>query len=107
MNKVLAVVTVLAAILFAGNASAGGGPDIAAGERLAQDNCARCHAIGRTGKSPFPPAPPFRTFAQKWPLENIEEALAEGIVVGHKLMPAFQLSPEQIDNLMAYLETLQ
>lgn len=85
---------------------AGGAPDVDAGERLAQENCARCHAIGPTGKSPFEPAPPFRSFARKWPLENIEEALAEGIVVGHKAMPAFELTTEQIDDLIAYLSTL-
>ena len=87
-------------------ARAGGAPDVEAGLKLAQENCARCHAIGLTGKSPFRPAPPFRTFARKWPLENLEEALAEGIVVGHREMPAFELTPEQIDNLIAYLSTL-
>lgn len=107
MKKVLATIAVPAAMMIAGSASAGGAPDIDAGELLAQQNCAQCHAVGRTGTSPFESAPPFRTFARKWPLENIEEALAEGIVVGHKAMPAFELTTEQIGDLIAYLETLQ
>lgn len=86
---------------------AGGGPDIEAGASLAAKLCARCHATGTTGPSPHEAAPPFRTFAQKWPLENLEEALAEGIVVGHPAMPVFELSTGEIDDLIGYLGTLQ
>jgi len=80
--------------------------DPKAGHQFAEQNCARCHAIGRTGASPFKDAPPFRLFAQRWPLEDVEEALAEGIVTGHKDMPEFELTPEQIGDLIAYLRTL-
>ena len=86
---------------------AGGGPDIEAGASLAAKLCARCHAIGATGTSPHEAAPQSQTFAQKWPLENLEEALAEGIVVGHPAMPVFELSTDEIDNLIGYLGTLQ
>ncbi|MBT5456158.1 MAG: c-type cytochrome [Rhodospirillaceae bacterium] len=55
------------------------GVDTEAGRQFAEGKCARCHAVGRTGPSPYGAAPPFRTFAQRWPLESIEEALAEGI----------------------------
>lgn len=81
--------------------------DIAAGRQFAEQNCARCHAIGQTGASPFDPAPAFRTFAKLWPLESLEESLAEGIVVGHPAMPEFQLTPTQIGNFIGYLETIQ
>ncbi len=79
--------------------------DPEAGHMLVQDNCARCHAIEATGDSPNPDAPPMRTFASKWPLENLEEALAEGIVVGHEgmEMPEFVFEPEQISDILAYL----
>ena len=87
-------------------AFAGGAPDVEAGAHIAQTFCAKCHAVGKTGESPFEPAPPFRTFQQKWPLEDIEEALAEGIVVGHDAMPAFELSENQIADLIGYLHTL-
>lgn len=80
--------------------------DIAGGKALAEKLCARCHAVYKEGKSPNAKAPPFRTFVQKWPLENLEEALAEGIVVGEHIMPEFELSPEKIDRLLAYIGSL-
>ena len=76
------------------------------GAELAQKMCARCHSVEITGVSPFPEAPPFREFAGKWPLESLEEALAEGIVVGHPAMPEFMLEPKDIQNLLSYLATL-
>jgi cytochrome c len=96
-----------AALLFGAAAAFAAEPDVVAGRAFAEKNCSRCHAIGKTGASPFKPAPPFRTFAAKWPLEDIEESLAEGIVVGHPAMPEFTLSPDEIDNLIAYLKTIQ
>lgn len=83
-------------------------PDVAAGRAIAEANCARCHAIGESGDSPNPAAPPFRTLKTKWPVENLEEALAEGIVVGHETveMPEFEFDPEQIGDFIAYLKTL-
>jgi mono/diheme cytochrome c family protein len=76
------------------------------GKALAALNCARCHALGREGESPMEGAPPFREFAAKWPLDALEEALAEGIVTGHPEMPEFKLTPDQISAFIAYLETL-
>jgi mono/diheme cytochrome c family protein len=78
-----------------------------AGHRLVEANCARCHAIDRTGDSPLPIAPPFRTLHTRYPVENLAEALAEGIMVGHPTMPEFRLDPDQIENLIAYLKTLE
>ncbi|MBG0808675.1 cytochrome c [Methylosinus sp. H3A] len=79
------------------------------GRAIANANCSRCHAIGARGKSPNPASPPFRTLAKKYPLDNLEEALAEGIVVGHGGldMPRFEFSPGQIEALLAYLTSIQ
>lgn len=81
--------------------------DQSLGHVFATDNCARCHAIGQTGNSPYAKAPPFRAVARKYPLEDLSEALAEGIVTGHNTMPEFTLSTRQIDDLLAYLDTLK
>jgi len=81
-------------------------PEIAAGKILAEKLCAKCHAISTTGASPEAKAPPLRTFVQKWPVEDLEEALAEGIVVGHKIMPEFELEPDDITNLLSYIGSL-
>ena len=77
------------------------------GKAYAQSHCARCHAIDRTGESPLQIAPPFRTLHLRYPVETLAEALAEGIYTGHAEMPAFELSPEQIHDLLSYLKTLE
>src|SRR5215211_459955 len=92
-------------VVLALPAFAQGNPQV--GQRLVEANCARCHAVGRTGDSPLPIAPPFRTLHTRYPVENLAEALAEGIVTGHPTMPEFRLDPDQIDNLIAYLKTLE
>lgn len=82
-------------------------PDIEAGRQIAERHCARCHAIGRQGESTHEDAPPFRTFGDDWPIESLEEALAEDIVVGHPDMPVFAFEPDEISDLLAYLATLR
>ena len=78
----------------------------AEGKELAQKHCARCHAVDRDDQSALRAAPPLRTFASKWPLESLEEALAEGIVTGHPDMPVFQFKPPQIAALIEYLHEI-
>lgn len=82
-------------------------PDIAHGQALIEANCATCHAAGRTGDSPHPEAPAFRTLSQRYPIETLEEALAEGIVTGHPDMPEFVATPDQIADIVAFLESIQ
>ena len=79
------------------------------GLKIAQGNCASCHAVGSTGDSTNPKSPPFRTLAQRYPLGDLEESLGEGIMVGHEgpEMPTFAFSPGQIADLMAYLGAIQ
>lgn len=77
------------------------------GQKLAQKLCSNCHAINKEDISKNKKAPPFRTLSEKWPLENLEEALAEGIVVGHDDMPEFKFNPDEIADFIAFLESLQ
>ena len=77
-----------------------------AGRALAEKHCGECHAIDATGDSPHKEAPPFRTFVTRWPLESLEESLAEGIVTGHPDMPAIVLEPDEIGALIEHLHTL-
>jgi mono/diheme cytochrome c family protein len=77
------------------------------GKAFARTQCARCHAIGRLGVSPLAAAPPFRSLHLRYPIATLGEALAEGIYTGHADMPAFELTPEQIHDLLSYLKTLQ
>jgi mono/diheme cytochrome c family protein len=77
------------------------------GKAFARANCARCHAIDRVSRSPHQLAPPFRTLHERYPIETLGEALAEGIYTGHTDMPAFELNPGQIHDLLSYLKTLE
>ena len=74
-----------------------------------KDRCGRCHAIGKTGESTNPKSPPFRYLSRRYPLADLEEALAEGIIVGHEgvEMPHFQFSQPMIAALMAYMDAVQ
>ena len=78
------------------------------GETLVKANCADCHAVLRTGDSPNAKAPPFRTLGQRYKLDDLQEALAEGIVVGHggAEMPHFIFEPTEIDDIIAYLKSI-
>jgi len=82
---------------------------VSSGREIADTFCSRCHAIGAHGKSPNPKSPPFRLLGKKYPLSNLEEALSEGIVVGHEgeEMPPFAFSAQQIEALLAYLASVQ
>lgn len=78
------------------------------GLAFAREHCAVCHAVGPTGASPRAAAPPFRVIARRYPPEHLQEALAEGIVVGHDSgMPEFRLAPRDIDDVIAHLRRLR
>jgi cytochrome c len=77
------------------------------GHAYARAHCARCHAIDLKSASPLAIAPPFRTLHERYPVESLAEALAEGIVTGHNEMPEFRLEPDQIGDLIAFLKSLE
>jgi hypothetical protein len=52
-------------------------------------------------------APPFRELHKRYPIESLAEAFAEGISTGHPTMPEFQLPPDQINDLLSFMRTLQ
>jgi cytochrome c len=79
----------------------------AKGEGLVRKDCSSCHAIGREGDSPHPEAPPFRTLSSKYPVEDLAESLAEGIVSGHPDMPIFAFSPHDVAAIIDYLQSIQ
>lgn len=69
------------------------------GKRLALTYCARCHSIDKVTPSPLRIAPPFRTLHEHYPVESLQEALAEGIVTGHPSMPQFSFDADQVGDL--------
>ncbi len=103
-NGTTMLVLTLVAWVSPGAASAA---DAAAGRAFARENCSRCHAIDRVGASPLRKAPPFREIARRYRIADLEESLAEGIVTGHPGMPEFELTPRQIDDLLAHMRRLR
>jgi mono/diheme cytochrome c family protein len=77
------------------------------GETLLTTNCAPCHAVGRTGDSPRPDAPTFRSLSKKYPIETLAESLAEGLFTGHPDMPEFTFEAPDVGAIIAYLESIQ
>jgi cytochrome c len=77
------------------------------GRSIAEANCAACHAIGRTGQSPAPNAPTFRTVLKRYSAEMLSTELTEGMRVAHGAMPQFQFRPEAVDSLIAYMRSIE
>lgn len=77
------------------------------GEADVRRRCSSCHAVALADTSPNPNAPALRTIGARYPVDNLEEAFAEGIMVSHdQAMPAFVLSPEETSDILAYLKEL-
>ncbi len=81
--------------------------DLARGAGLLEKNCGSCHASGRTDVSRDKDAPAFRTLGQRYPIDSLEEALAEGMLSGHPDMPEFSFDADDVGAIIAYLKSIQ
>jgi len=117
MKLVLALTT--AGFLALGGCAAGGqdgeaaaplGPtpfgSVAIGGNLVRQQCAGCHAVELTGDSPMKAAPPFREMGRTYPVRDLQEALAEGLVTAHPAMPRIELEANDVAHVIAYLESV-
>ncbi|WP_291535294.1 cytochrome c [Brevundimonas sp.] len=77
------------------------------GRAFAQAQCSACHAIGPEGTSPLSQAPPLRDLSQRYPVEELGEAFAEGFSTAHTTMPEFVLDAADNRDLIAYLASIQ
>jgi cytochrome c len=77
------------------------------GRTLIKASCSRCHAVGRADVSPMPDALPLREVHQRYAVENLAEALAEGLVTGHPGKPAFRFDAREVDDIIEYLKSLE
>lgn len=105
--RALAGVGVSIVVACAGAVASAGEAEVAEGLKIARDACSPCHAIGATGASPKAEAPAFRDLGRKYPVEALEEALAEGVVVGHPGMPEVKMNEREIAAFVAWLKTIQ
>ncbi|MBI3677442.1 MAG: cytochrome c [Proteobacteria bacterium] len=80
---------------------------VADGKLVAQNECSRCHAIDQEGANPRADAPLFRQILSRYRSDALEDELVEGIKLGHPDMPQFKLNPRAVDDLIAYLRSIQ
>lgn len=97
----------LALLSLAGAASAQPEGSVARGEALVMRNCGMCHAVGRSGASPNAAAPPFRDLSMNYPIDDLAEGLAEGLLTGHPAMPEFRFRPAEVRDIIQYLKSVQ
>ena len=86
---------------------AAGNPDAARG--IVADHCSVCHQVPgfpMSGTHSKLMAPPFRTIANQ-PAVYPEESLRSFLRRPHYPMTKFVLSPSDIDNLIAFIESLR
>lgn len=108
VGRPLAGLAIALAVAVAGGAAAAEpGEDVARGRDLVQRNCGVCHAVSVRDLSPNPAAPAFRDLNARYPVEDLAEALAEGILTGHPQMPEFSFPPDDVNAIIHYLESIQ
>jgi mono/diheme cytochrome c family protein len=108
----LASAASLAIFLLPLPTSAGGAREAAMppeqhGRALAEQMCAACHAIGRSGRSPHVGAPAFRQLDRAVDLDAFAARLREGLMVGHPDMPMFRFKREDARDFVLYLRSIQ
>lgn len=79
--------------------------DAEAGRLLARTWCAHCHVVEADQKQASDAAPPFDQIAND-PLRTAS-GIAVWLTAPHPPMPNLGLTQDQIDDLVAYIETLK
>jgi len=75
---------------------------------LLKEFCARCHAIGKTGQSSHPYAPPFRYLGENMLYdESFSQRLQNGLSTIHPDMPTFRFSQRDAGAVIEYLRAIQ
>ena len=105
MNRIWLASLLGCMIVTTGHAVGGG---TQRGKALLDAMCARCHAVGQTGRSPHPDAPPFRTFGEDKLYDNdFARRLEDGLSTLHPDMPTFHFSGEDAEDAVDYLRSIQ
>jgi len=77
------------------------------GRETAQNRCAGCHAVGRSGTSPRVDAPTFVDLRRRYSSPALLRELEASNLVGHYGMPITPTSAAERAGLVAYVESLQ
>lgn len=79
---------------------------IADGRRIAETECAMCHAIDARSVSPNPSALPFRDVLATNDPDQLAYRFIDAMKVGHDEMPVFDFNIPAADALIAYLKSI-
>lgn len=78
------------------------------GKALLERMCAKCHAVSKTGRSPHPDAPAFRSFSEeKLYDEDFRQRLQNGLSTMHPDMPTFHFREQDAQDAVDYLKWLR
>jgi len=77
------------------------------GKVIAVGLCSRCHAIEKTGDSPLPAAPSFRSLDARTDLSKLAQRIRGGLLTGHEDMPMFRFDRDDADAMVAYIRSIQ
>jgi len=76
------------------------------GRFYALRSCAGCHAVGVLGTSPNANAPSFSTIRLRYNALSLPRRLAEISENGHYEMPPINMTPDEIRDIVAYVQTV-
>ena len=77
------------------------------GRFYALRSCAGCHSVGSRGLGPDGHAPAFRNLDNRVAPGELPRRLGELSSGGHREMPPIYMSPDEIQDLAAYIVTLK
>jgi cytochrome c len=77
------------------------------GKRLAEANCADCHAIAQVDESLEPAAPAFRAMGLRRNLATLRTEMTGDLFLRHAVMPDFEPDARQADDIVTYIESIQ
>lgn len=96
---------VLAGFVLASATAALSLDDPANGKQLAEQWCANCHAVAPNQASASADVPPFIEIAHRRSAEI--QRLRYFLLDPHPVMPNFNLTRQEIDDLIAYISSLK
>jgi hypothetical protein len=82
-------------------------PEQQRAKAMLENLCGRCHAVGKTGKSPNPLAPAFRRFGEKLYDTDMVQRLQDGLTTIHRDMPTFRFNQHEATAAVNYLRSIQ
>jgi cytochrome c len=73
------------------------------GKRLAEANCAGCHAIAQFDESTLGAAPPLREIGSRFSPKELRDMLSGKVFREHAMMPDFEPDHQQAADLANYI----